>query len=72
MRYLRSIVAPLPLIAAIEGVCVGGGLEIASFCDIRLAADTARFGVPIGRFGFPLALPGASALAASGRAGSRR
>ncbi len=48
---------PVPLMAAIEGVCVGGGLEIASLCDIRLAADTARFGVPIGRLGFPLALP---------------
>lgn len=48
---------PVPLIAAIEGVCVGGGLEIASLCDIRLAADNGRFGVPIGRLGFPLALP---------------
>jgi enoyl-CoA hydratase/carnithine racemase len=47
----------VPLVAAIEGVCVGGGLEIASACDIRLAADNARFGVPIGRLGFPLALP---------------
>jgi len=48
---------PVPLVAAIEGVCVGGGLEIASLCDIRLAATSARFGVPIGRLGFPLALP---------------
>lgn len=48
---------PVPLIAAIEGVCVGGGLEITSLCDIRLAADSGRFGVPIGRLGFPLALP---------------
>ena len=48
---------PVPLIAGIEGVCVGGGLEIASLCDIRLAADNGRFGVPIGRLGFPLALP---------------
>jgi len=48
---------PVPIIAAIEGVCVGGGLEVASLCDIRLAADNARFGVPIGRLGFPLALP---------------
>ena len=48
---------PVPLIAAIEGVCVGGGLEIASTCDIRLAADNARLGVPVGRLGFPLALP---------------
>lgn len=48
---------PVPMIAAIEGVCVGGGLEIASLCDIRLASATARFGVPIGKLGFPLALP---------------
>lgn len=48
---------PVPLVAAIEGVCVGGGLEIASLCDIRLASASARFGVPIGRLGFPLALP---------------
>jgi enoyl-CoA hydratase/carnithine racemase len=48
---------PVPLVAAIEGVCVGGGLEIAAACDIRLAADNGRFGVPIGRLGFPLALP---------------
>lgn len=48
---------PVPLVAAIQGVCVGGGLEIASACDIRLAADNGRFGVPIGRLGFPLALP---------------
>jgi enoyl-CoA hydratase/carnithine racemase len=48
---------PVPLVAAIEGVCVGGGLEIAAACDIRLAADDGRFGVPIGRLGFPLALP---------------
>lgn len=44
-----------PTIAAIEGVCVGGGLEIASACDIRIAAPTARFGIPINRLGFSLA-----------------
>ncbi|MEP6608654.1 MAG: enoyl-CoA hydratase-related protein [Burkholderiaceae bacterium] len=48
---------PIPMVAAIEGVCVGGGLEIASLCDIRLASRDSRFGVPIGRLGFPLALP---------------
>lgn len=44
-----------PTIAAIEGVCVGGGLEIASVCDLRIASQDARFGIPINRLGFPLA-----------------
>jgi enoyl-CoA hydratase/carnithine racemase len=43
-----------PTVAAIEGVCVGGGLEIASMCDIRIAARSARFGVPINRIGLTL------------------
>lgn len=44
-----------PTVAAIEGVCVGGGLEIACACDLRIAASNARFGIPINRLGFPLA-----------------
>lgn len=44
-----------PTLAAIEGVCVGGGLEIACACDIRIAAPSARFGIPINRLGFSLA-----------------
>ncbi|HYC43276.1 MAG TPA: enoyl-CoA hydratase-related protein [Noviherbaspirillum sp.] len=44
-----------PTVAAIEGVCVGGGLEIASCCDLRIASPASRFGVPINRLGFPLA-----------------
>src|SRR5690554_6974593 len=32
-----------PVVAVIKGVCVGGGLEIASQCDMRIAAKTARF-----------------------------
>lgn len=49
--------APQPVIAAIEGSCVGGGLEITSVCDVRLAARGSRFGAPVGKLGFPLALP---------------
>jgi enoyl-CoA hydratase/carnithine racemase len=48
---------PQPVLAAIEGVCAGGGLEIALVCDIRLAAEGSRFGVPVGRLGFPVVLP---------------
>lgn len=46
---------PHPTIAAIEGVCVGGGLEIACACDLRIATPSARFGIPINRLGFSLA-----------------
>lgn len=44
-----------PTVAAIEGVCVGGGLEIACACDLRFATTSARFGIPINRLGFSLA-----------------
>jgi enoyl-CoA hydratase/carnithine racemase len=46
---------PLPVIAQIEGACVGGGLEIAACCDIRIAGASSRFGIPIAKLGFPLA-----------------
>jgi enoyl-CoA hydratase len=45
----------LPLIAQIEGACIGGGLEIAACCDIRIAGMSSRFGVPIAKLGFPMA-----------------
>jgi enoyl-CoA hydratase/carnithine racemase len=42
-------VLPKPVIAVVEGFCVGGGLAIAAACDFRIAAPSARFGVPIAR-----------------------
>ena len=42
----------LPIVAQIEGNCMGAGLEIASCCDLRLASVSARFGAPIARLGF--------------------
>ena len=52
-----------PLVAQIAGNCMGAGLEIASCCDLRLAAASARFGAPIARLGFPMA-PREAALVA--------
>jgi len=40
---------PLPTLAAIEGIAMGGGLAIAAACDLRIATPDARFGVPIAR-----------------------
>jgi enoyl-CoA hydratase/carnithine racemase len=45
----------VPIVAQIEGNCLGAGLEIASCCDMRLAAGSARFGAPIAKLGFPMA-----------------
>lgn len=45
----------VPIVAQIAGNCMGAGVEIASCCDMRLAAENARFGAPIARLGFPMA-----------------
>jgi len=44
---------PLPVIARINGWCLGAGLELAACCDLRIAADTAAFGMPEVRLGIP-------------------
>lgn len=43
--------APQPVIAVINGLCYGGGVSLALACDMRLAADDARFAVPAARLG---------------------
>lgn len=45
----------VPIVAQIEGACMGAGLEIASCCDLRLAGASAKFGAPIAKLGFPMA-----------------
>jgi enoyl-CoA hydratase/carnithine racemase len=47
-----------PTIAMIEGFCIGGGVSVALSCDIRIAAESARFGVPAARLGLGYELPG--------------
>jgi enoyl-CoA hydratase len=44
MNTLQDL--PQPVIAAINGFCLGGGLEVALACDIRIAAASAQFGLP--------------------------
>jgi len=40
-----------PTVAMIHGVCVGGGLEVASQCDLRICGASSRFGIPINKLG---------------------
>ncbi|MFC7205790.1 enoyl-CoA hydratase/isomerase family protein [Comamonas endophytica] len=54
----------VPIVAAIAGACMGAGVEIAACADLRLAAQSARFGAPIARLGFPMA-PREAALVAT-------
>ena len=46
-----------PLVAEIHGVCVGGGLEIAALCDLRICGEGSRFGAPIKNLGLVMAYP---------------
>lgn len=63
-HFHERIVAPalhamldcdIPCFAQIEGACLGGGLEIAACCDIRVCGESSRFGAPIAKLGFPMA-----------------
>ena len=44
-----------PVVAQIHGICVGGGLEIAGLCDLRICGESSRFGVPIKNLGLVMA-----------------
>jgi len=48
---------PIPLVAQIHGICVGGGLEIAALCDLRICGVGSRFGAPIKNLGLVMAYP---------------
>ncbi len=63
-HFHEDVVAPglnaiadceIPVVAQIQGSCIGGGLEIAACCDVRIAGASSRFGAPIARMGFPMA-----------------
>jgi len=63
-HFHEEVVAPalealwacdVPLVAQLERACVGGGLEIACQCDLRIAGASTRFGAPIAKLGFPMA-----------------
>ncbi|MGD9953709.1 MAG: enoyl-CoA hydratase [Burkholderiales bacterium] len=73
-RLHRAITAvrecPAPVIARVNGYCIGGALELAAACDLRIAADHARFGMPEVRLGIPSVIEAAllARLMGAGRA----
>ena len=61
---------PVPVIARVNGYCIGGALELAAACDLRIAVDHARFGMPEVRLGIPSVIEAAllARLMGAGRA----
>ena len=56
-RALREL--PVPVVARIDGFCLGAGLEMAACCDLRVASNTSRFGMPEVQVGVPSVIEGA-------------
>lgn len=52
-----------PTIAMIRGYCIGGGMGLATCCDIRICSDNSRFGVPAAKLGLGYSYPGVKRLA---------
>jgi enoyl-CoA hydratase len=44
-----------PTVALIRGACIGGGLEIAAMCDLRVCGQSSRFGIPVNKLGLTMA-----------------
>ena len=53
---------PKPTIAMIQGYCIGGGLGLALCCDLRIASDNSKFGVPAAKLGLGYSYPGLKRL----------
>ena len=53
MQAVRE--SPHPTLAMIHGACVGGGLEVAAMCDMRICGTSSRFGIPIKKLGLTMA-----------------
>lgn len=51
MLSVRNL--PVPVLAAIGGYCLGGGMELAAACDLRIASERANFGMPEVQVGLP-------------------
>ncbi len=63
-RAHRAIVeCRKPTIAMIQGYCIGGGLAVALCCDLRIASENSRFGVPAAKLGLGYGFPGIKRLA---------
>jgi len=57
-RTLRAIRdCRLPTIAAVEGACIGGGLQIAMACDLRIGGTSSRYGAPLAKIGVVMPFP---------------
>ena len=53
---------PKPTIAMIRGYCIGGGMGLATCCDMRIASENSKFGVPAAKLGLGYAYPGLKRL----------
>ncbi len=62
LRAIRG--TPQPVVAMLGGLAVGGGCELATACDLRIASDDAQIGIPVARLGVTLGLEEITALVA--------